>query len=650
MADEYRRDGDFIINELIIEKYDYKTKSVKQSLSIIPSTTQNILTALVLEESLFSPFVRGSLIIKETGLLFDEFNFTGEEVISIKLETPTVDNSTVELVLCAYSVQTIGDINSIHEKITFPTTTTGTFILIEFVSCEYNLLSNSEIELADEEFIGKISSDDESGLVQVIQRKYFSDEEFDAENTENAIWFRKNTKSYPWGKPEEYDQTVIQTLINLSENAVPESNSYSPNYLFWRDLKEWRFRSIESLLEEEPVKLYTPLGIESNKLDYTTKILSFDAEEDNNTLKLFEIGAFNSYYDYIKPNYENPYLDYVDVQDSTTQERIEFNYSDEFGKWNTVEENPLVQDEYTKTYNKKIKLGDNIYGYFSPKFNRFSSMPTDRYEDKSGESEEKQWQCIFDQTDLDYKKLKVIRNDIKGPIEDAKKEYRKKLNLKTKWDIYESRICCAKKPIVKDHFLAVVEESKFIPVEELNETRGGIYEYKWREVEIWPKDFIEGYEDDIETFSSDNSPLVVVGAPGGLSGSYQEQGDTEWSNPAYNINELMNTKPDGVDGEDVFVGPGINVASEKLNQYPKGHQMMPVGGYFKVGDNPCDIDHENTEVNFHEHVVQMYRMPSYVLNSIHPQKEDEDSPDPSIPKDIYFFDVMNAHDGLCRCK
>jgi hypothetical protein len=112
----------------------------------------------------------------------------------------------------------------------------------------------------------------------------------------------------------------------------------------------------------------------------------------------------------------------------------------------------------------------------------------------------------------------------------------------------------------------------------------------------------------------------------------------------------MNTRPEGATADDIFVGPGVNVASEKLNQYPKGHQMMPVGGYFKVEDNPCDIDHENIEVNFHGHVVQMYRMPSYILNSIHPQKEDEDSPDPLIPKDIYFFDVVNAHDGLCRCK
>jgi len=650
MANEYTRDGDITINEIIISKYDYDSKSIKNSLSIVPSETQNILAALVLEESLFSPFVRGSLIIKETGLIFDEFNFTGEEVISIKVETPSVENSTIELVLCAYSAQTIGDINSIHEKIKFPTTTTGIFILIEFVSCEYNILSNSEIELTDVEFIGKISSDKESGLVQTIQRKYFSDEEFDAENTENAVWFKKNTKSYPWGKPEEYDQTVIQTLINLSENSVPEDNSYAPNYLFWRDLKQWRFRSIESLLGEDTVKTYNTIGSKEGILEYTTKIISFVAEEDNNTLKLFDIGAFNSHYDYIKPNYANPYLDYIDVQDSILQERIEFNYSDEFGKWKTVEENPLVQDEYTKTYNKKIKLGDNIYGYFSPKFNRLYPVPTDRYEDKSGEAEEKQWQCIFDQTDLDYEKLKTIRNDIKGPVEELKEEYRKKINLKTKWDIYENRICCAKKPIIKDHFLAVIEESKFIPVEELNETRGGIYEYKWREVEIWPKSFVEGYEDDIETFSSDNSPLVVVSVPEGLSGSYQEEGDIEWSRPAYNINELMNTRPEGATADDIFVGPGVNVASEKLNQYPKGHQMMPVGGYFKVEDNPCDIDHENIEVNFHGHVVQMYRMPSYILNSIHPQKEDEDSPDPLIPKDIYFFDVVNAHDGLCRCK
>ena len=45
----------------------------------------------------------------------------------------------------------------------------------------------------------------------------------------------------------------------------------------------------------------------------------------------------------------------------------------------------------------------------------------------------------------------------------------------------------------------------------------------------------------------------------------------------------------------------------------------------------------------------MYRIPNYVLENIVPNEESEEEPDPSIPTDVYLFDVPNAHDGLCSC-
>jgi len=72
--------------------------------------------------------------------------------------------------------------------------------------------------------------------------------------------------------------------------------------------------------------------------------------------------------------------------------------------------------------------------------------------------------------------------------------------------------------------------------------------------------------------------------------------------------------------------------------------MMPVGGYFKVGTDPCE-----DEVHFHKQVVQMYKIPSYMLEVIVPNDTDEPPSDPDAPEEIFFFDVPNAHDGLCDC-
>ena len=155
---------------------------------------------------------------------------------------------------------------------------------------------------------------------------------------------------------------------------------------------------------------------------------------------------------------------------------------------------------------------------------------------------------------------------------------------------------------------------------------------------MWHKDNIE--ENEGEVITPEDAPITVVAVEGGMEGNISEE---ERENPAYNVNELMNIDEEN----DVFAGPGVNLADEDFNDYPEAFQMMPVGGYFKVGDDPCEIPEEGESgVYFHKHIVQMYKIPSYVLQTIVPMEDEEN---PEIPTDIYLFDVPNAHDGLCSC-
>ena len=260
-----------------------------------------------------------------------------------------------------------------------------------------------------------------------------------------------------------------------------------------------------------------------------------------------------------------------------------------------------------------------------------------------GKQNSEMWQTMFDQTNLEISKLENIYNNVINPTKENYKEYLRIKNLKEKWDVYRHTICCDKEDI-KMQFFAVIDDAKLIQ----DDSRGGIYEYTWREVEIWPKDAIVDDEEsddeesdiELEIITHEDAPFSVVVIPDGLKGGeYIENGVTKEENGAFNLNELLNTK----ESDDIFVGPGVNVADEDFNDYPEAYKMMPVGGYFKVGVDPC-----SEEVHFHKHIVQMNRIPSYMLEVFVPE-ENEEGEDDNFPEEIFFFDVPNAHDGLCDC-
>jgi len=406
---------------------------------------------------------------------------------------------------------------------------------------------------------------------------------------------------------------------------------------------------------------------------------------------MWQSGAYSSYYQLIKPNHSDPYHDYLDASHQYPDEIIDYDYHRDFKGWNTIEEYKILPDDIDTSIDKespnksrKFKFDSEIYGYFSPYLNDPNPKPYDfigsRLNDgKHGRDNNIYWQSQGDQTDLEIKTLKKINKKIIGPTKENYEEYLRIKNLKEKWNVYRHTICCDKQDI-KMQFFAVIEDAILISNDGGIPNRGGIYEYSWREVEIWPTDAINDICQEVdasgnliepEILTSEDAKISVVVVPGGLEGKHftdtggeltddPDGGEGDWTNGAYNINELLNIK----EGDDVYVGPGVNVADEDFNDYPEAFQMMPVGGYFKIGDDPCADDHEET-IHFHKHIVQMYRLPSYMLDCIVPSEsepeegategegaaegEPEGEPENLGPEEIFFFDVPNAHDGLCSC-
>ena len=397
-----------------------------------------------------------------------------------------------------------------------------------------------------------------------------------------------------------------------------------------------------------------------------------------NHLQLWYDGAYSSYYELVKPNYNDPYFNYLNFASTHSTEHITYDYHQD--PWGGVEDGGRVAehkllpdsiDTSPKIHTRRFYDENGLYGYFSnpynaPQYNLIDTMGSMDTNGKYGPTNGgANWRTMFDQTDLSGEILYKIQKEIKKPMREsgAFGRYIKMVDVKERWEIYKNSICCESEETQaaeKFAFLAIIDGAKKISGDD---GRGGIYEYSWREVEFWPRDrLLEEEMGDVIEISDENSPLSIIMTPGGLQGTFLDEASDEWTNPAYNISELLNT----TQGDDVLVGPGINAASRLepagggtegsiiINNYPEAFQMMPVGSYFITGDEPCET-RENDDVDFYFHgqIVQMYKLTNYALQHIAPDvlnyEEDDDREANEIANEVYFFNVPNAHDGMCRC-
>lgn len=660
-----------------IKKLSIRKIKSKEEIIIVGEETKKIghnLFAMTITESIFNPSIIGSMVIKEPDNMVGDFVVNGQdEIVHIEIETPGIPNSDHVLEFCLTEAHQLGDIAK-ADNVYGGTLKKGQY-KINFMSCEgvyYNIPDNEQhAEFLNKDRFVKIASD--GGMVNSIAEKYFNKKDsgdgswivpndMEIEETHNSVWMKENPILYPWGKKSN-SMTLMQMMNNLTENSIDINQKHS-NFLFWNDFNGWHFKSIRKMITDSHLpkssgkapEKSTPFvygkGDEATSIKEHVKdkgdplLLGFKSDTEYNHLGLWSNGGYSSYYELIKPNHTDPYFNYVDGLSSHDHEIIDYDYHRDWEEWETIEEYKILPDIIKtdidkKSPNKSRKIKKNeIYGYFSPIFN--NDRPSNdqdflisRIKDGGfGKQNSEMWQTMFDQTNLEISKLENIYNNVINPTKEKYSEYLKIKNLKEKWDVYRHTICCDKEDI-KMQFFAVIDDAKLIQ----DDARGGIYEYTWREVEIWPKDAIADYEEsdtEPEIITHENAPISVVVIPDGLKGVADQE------NGAFNLNELLNTK----EGNNIFVGPGVNVADEDFNDYPEAYQMMPVGGYFKVGIDPCSVGGD--DVHFHKHIVQMNRIPSYMLEVFVPE-ENEEGEDDNFPEEIFFFDVPNAHDGLCDC-
>ena len=666
------------------------------SLDIVPAPVENgvmqeLFVNLSLNESILQTGITGILKIKETGTVGDYFNLIGNEKVEIEIESPDIDDAYHELTLCVNNVRFTGD--ETIDALSGNSARAGSGWELELISCESYFLDsgNFNLDYMDGDYIGRISDFVEENVASKylnpnsVPEYSFAQNDMEIETTSNSIWLKKNHNMYPWGK-DVHPPNLLSLMNNLCENSVTD-DGVGVNYLFWQDFDGWHFKSVRKMIQDSDTSwgfglfgssprtyIVTDKDIpESEWTEGDPRVQSFRVVSEYDHMSCLQNGAYSSYYELIKPNYDDPYFDYLDFTTRHMKsggkwgerEIVTYDYHRDIEEWGDeddggrVEIYKLIPDTFQTAIDvsdpdnitpKSSRLYDesNLYGYFASPYNYYGEMDHDFFgslytKGKYGKTNDILWQTMFDQTDLKGIEgeinIQTIQKNIKEPLYRTYAEYVRLKNLKETFNVYRKSVCCDAEALEKYTFFAVIEDA----VKVQDNGRSGIYEYSFREVEMWHKDSI--LENPGEVITPEDSPITVVAIEGGMEGIASLEGERK--NPAFNVNELMNIDQE----DDVFAGPGVNLADDDFNDYPEAFQMMPVGGYFKIGDDPCEEQEEGeTGVYFHKHIVQMYRIPNHVLETIIPvEQEADEEPDPEIPTEIYLFDVPNAHDGLCGC-
>lgn len=251
-------------------------------------------------EDLFSPFISGSLILKDALDLTNVLPLIGEEYLQLTVSTPTLQNGSISGTFHIYKMSDkaqVGDRATAYE--------------LNFISVESLVDINKKISKV---FSGKIS-DIAGSLALDKQDGFESSKKFNIEPTRNSIKYISNFWS------------PLKNFQYMADNSISESQS--PSFLFFENRDGFNFRSLEALYSGEVKQTFTydrytrdnfPLGGNSlniledyKRVDYVivdrsydfmdrirsgmlgSKLISYDSTKKSYTAKNYSaINRFNS--------------------------------------------------------------------------------------------------------------------------------------------------------------------------------------------------------------------------------------------------------------------------------------------------------------------------------------------------------------------
>ena len=636
---------------------------------------------LFLEEGMLNVIPSGTLILRDEGDIISDFNFTGKDKFYLKIK----DSDGNELILEDYYVYQVSRATDYQKK------GDTRFATVKFIHESYFFNERSVFDFdEDVKYISRQGTED--NWVGRIFQQYFSKDynagRAYASNTKNYAWLKHKNLAFPNGR--KADQANILTLLNyLAENANADNVDGIPraDFFFWKDFSGVNFLSIGDELNAnpQPEAKYGVFDRDSIAPDGVVKIDDI-ATFNFSFMELERSGVFQSYYERVDPNLDQPHFYLMDSSTSMKTKIINFNILDYYPDFIFVDkagEAELKEGEVEQgtqweansdisnfeiigfgdqeidisstqgstavKYTKRI-YDEEKFGYFDYSYNNSyydepayfyhadAGITNDNF--KSSRTTSMLWQTMFDIDDEDpidrqtNKNIGSIFIQLRKEKENAANTYFKLRNLKEKWNIFKYVICCLRQESMFEFWAMVFPK-------QLHAQKTGINLYDFREVYFIPKkdqflsynplvDFVSGITLEEAGLTANNT---LSGIPSSGFTFIQPIDNIGIGQVAFNANEIRNF--DGtVSGFDfAYAGPGTNM---DLTGYPNAFKNIAIGAALAV-NTPL-----TAQQFFMGQIVKMTAIDWKTISGI--------SIDETFYQNnryLFMFDSQNDKEGFC---
>lgn len=278
---------------------------------------RHMILSLNIFEDIFSPFITGSVVIKDSLDLANYFPLVGDETLNITLATPgfTKKGTFIDNVFRIYK---LADRENVGDKVISYT--------LHFISVEAILDLNVKVSGSYNDNVGKIAVK----ILEQYSLKPDSDR-FHIEPTINAISYVSNFWS------------PIQNLNYLADQAV--SLSDSPTFLFFENRNGLNFISLESLYNAPHVREFVKDNYSRDK--HSTGSIRNIERDYSNILNI----SIPTSFDYIQNIQNGTYSSTLITHDITTKNYVVHNFDilEHYDKDKRLNKYPLITKKVNHT-------------------------------------------------------------------------------------------------------------------------------------------------------------------------------------------------------------------------------------------------------------------------------------------------------------
>jgi hypothetical protein len=284
-------------------------------------------------EDLFSPFITGSLILKDSLDLVNLFPFIGEEFLELEVSTPTLEQYNIKGKYYIYKMsnrEMTGDKSVVYQ--------------LHFISSEAIVDLNKKVS--------RVFANKTSELVKpFIQDKTFgleSDKNVYIEDTLNNIKYISNYWS------------PVQNIMYLVSNSI--NTNKTPNYVFFENRDGFYFISLESLYTNSVYQsfVYDKYTRDDRPLGGSVR----NTEKDYRRILEISIPTAFDYMDRIRSGMLSSRQVSYDITKKTYSAK-NYNMFQRFEKQKHLNEFPINSDRATFRSNSKIINYPKNFGNFN---------------------------------------------------------------------------------------------------------------------------------------------------------------------------------------------------------------------------------------------------------------------------------------------